>query len=114
MGRLKDAYNALLGQSWWESDLALMRTQWAHLMLEVADTMELLQRQVGRINVARRRDRKSAKDEIPSPVAAAPSSPVQGRWATKAAMRRQRLGRPERSERLAASPEPEEEIEEAK
>lgn len=93
MGRLKDAYLALMGRSWWESELALMRTQWAHLMLEVADTMELLGRQIGRITVAQRRDRKKQDTVAGQSAPAAPSSPIgNNRWAQKAALRRARIG----------------------
>lgn len=68
-----------------------MRTEWAALMLDVANLMDKLASMVGR--VAKREMRKATKKVTPALPTPETGSPGRGdRRARKAAMRRRRMG----------------------
>ncbi len=108
MGRLRDAYQALLGRTSTQVEIARMRTEWADLMLDVANLMDKLASMVGRFS--KREVRKATKNLTPQPDArAAKSGFAPTRWERKAELRRRRMGQALPLE----IPEPEPEREEA-
>lgn len=90
MGRLRDALRVLQGRSESQVEIARMKTQWAGLMLDVANLMDKLASMVGRLS--KRESLKATKKLEPKPEVAVVQGKPQGRWAQKAALRRRRLG----------------------
>jgi len=105
MGRLRDAFRVLQGRSEAQVEIARMKTQWAALMLDVANLMDKLASMVGRLS--KREGRKAAKKLDPAPEVRNVESPVTTRWQRKAQLRRRRLGK----EVEEQPPEPQQEAE---
>jgi len=90
MGRLRDAFRVLQGRSESQVEIARMKTQWAELMMDVANVMDKLASMVGRLS--KREGRKAAKKLEPQPEPVSTGAVPTSRWARKAQLRRRRLG----------------------
>lgn len=91
MGRLRDAFRVLQGRSEAQIEITRMKTQWAELMLDVANLMDKLASMVGRLS--KREGRKAAKKLEPTPEPVSTASVATTRWERKAQLRRRRLGK---------------------
>lgn len=84
-----------------------MKTEWAGLMLDVANLMDKLASMIGRIS--KRETRKATKKLTPAPEKqAVPADATASRWQRKAELRRRRLGGAPASTVLSEETEPEE------